>query len=323
MLKPTLPAIRKPVAGPTQLSQSRRIDWRPVACASAAAALLFFGARFWVPAEATSVVGLASQLPSSSVVPSLPAVAVDLKTTNARQTVIDDQQATIVSLQARLAGSERELSTLRPQVEGLTRQVRDLNGIVQQQASAITRARAEAVAAQDAAASARAAPAQAIAAAPQEGPKDTATAPASSSVRVSLATAVSAASSGTATSAPTCERASDMADGPMTLQFDRYKDTLEFAHHEALNQVVAMALGCPRVMLEIKGHSDSRGSTKLKADLSQRRAELTARFFEVHGIKPGQMEVVAMSDRAPADSNETDGGRARNRRVEVRVRFDK
>jgi OmpA-OmpF porin, OOP family len=98
---------------------------------------------------------------------------------------------------------------------------------------------------------------------------------------------------------------------------------LDLAHHETLKQIVAIALACPRATLEIKGHSDSRGAPKLKADLSERRAELTSQYFALHGIKAEQMNVAAMSDRSPVDDNATDTGRARNRRVEVRVRLEK
>jgi outer membrane protein OmpA-like peptidoglycan-associated protein len=323
MLKPTFPVVRKLAAGPIKPHRSRQIDWRPVACASAAAALLFFGSRFWAPAEATAVVSPVTQLESRSA--QTPNTA-DLRVADTRQTVIDEQQATIRSLQARLAGSDRELTSLRPQVEGLTRQIKDLNEIVQRQASAITSARAAAAAAQEEAANAKAISAQ-VASTPTAVPRapdpvvpralETVT-----SARASLATIAPAGPSGSGSAAPVCDRSALQADGPMRLHFDRYQDTLEVVHHETLNQVVAIAQFCPRAVVEIKGFSDNRGTPKLKADISQRRAELTARYFEVHGVKPGQINVVAMADRAPVDTNETEAGRALNRRVEIRLRFE-
>jgi outer membrane protein OmpA-like peptidoglycan-associated protein len=317
MLKPTFPAIRKSGSG---ANQARSIDWRPVACASAAAALLFFGSRFWAPAEATAVAGPGVQLESRSA---LPAVAVDLKAADARQTVMDEQQATIRSLQARLAGSDRELSTLRPQIEGLTRQIKDLNEIVQRQASAITSARAAAAAAQEEVANAKAASALTVAARTAEAVAPRAPETVIASARATVATFTPAGGpSGGASAAPVCDRTAFPVDAPMRLHFDRYQDTLEVVHHETLNQVVAIAQFCPRAVIEIKGFSDNRGSPKLKADLSQRRAELAARYFEVHGVKPAQMDVVAMADRTPVDSNETNAGRALNRRVEIRLRFE-
>ncbi len=321
MLKPTFPAIRKTYSGAGPL---RLIDWRPVACASAAAALLFFGSRFWAPAEAIAVVGPATQLENR---PALPAVAADVKTADTRQTLIDEQQLTIRSLQARLAGSEYELTALRPQVEGLTRQIKDLNEIVQRQASAITGARAAAAAAQEEAANAKAAAVQAAVAPAAAARAPEPVAPraletVTGAARATFATIAPAVPGGAVGAVPVCDRSAFPVDEPMRLHFDRYQDTLGLVHHETLNQVVAIAQVCPRAIVEIKGFSDNRGTPKLKADISQRRAELTARFFEVHGVKPAQMDVVAMADRAPIDSNETDAGRALNRRVEIRLRFE-
>lgn len=116
-----------------------------------------------------------------------------------------------------------------------------------------------------------------------------------------------------------CAGALSKPDQLMVLQFDRGEGTLRLEHHKTLDVLVATLKACPTLALEIKGYSDNRGSSKLNETLSLRRAELTAKYFEAHGIDPELMTVEGMASASPLASNTSEDGRARNRRVEIAV----
>ncbi|WP_413616619.1 OmpA family protein [Halomonas cupida] len=67
----------------------------------------------------------------------------------------------------------------------------------------------------------------------------------------------------------------------------------------------------------IEGHTDSTGSAEYNKQLSQERAASVARFLASQGIDPSRMRAVGYGEEQPIASNETDAGRAENRRVEL------
>lgn len=68
----------------------------------------------------------------------------------------------------------------------------------------------------------------------------------------------------------------------------------------------------------IIGHTDNIGTPNYNLQLSKKRAETVASWFK-KSIKPEWIKTVGMGLEEPIESNETDNGRATNRRVEVVV----
>ncbi len=326
------------IAGHNRSRQQLRLAWWPAALAGAIAVVAGFvfmvSGADWARQANLAVAEAPLRLQGNLQLPSwlLGSAVMDA----ASQTVIDEQQARIRSLQARLMSSEREVGMLRPQIDDLNRQLKGQQDVVQRTTALLALASADAAARRQALAVSASVES---AAAPPPAPVANAVAPRvvaeTSSVRATvfsiaaapapktgvLETAAKVAEPAKATLPPTCDRQARMGgDAPLTIQFDRAKDMLEIGHHKTLNEVLAVAVGCPGTTIEIKGYSDNRGTQRLKSTVSERRAELTAKFLEAHGVKPEQMSVVAMADRAPLDTNDTDAGRARNRRVEIRLR---
>ncbi|MFW5823574.1 MAG: OmpA family protein [Marinobacter sp.] len=76
------------------------------------------------------------------------------------------------------------------------------------------------------------------------------------------------------------------------------------------------------VSVEIAGHTDSTGPADYNRELSQRRAESVAdRLVERYDIDRERVDPVGYGEADPVASNETEGGRARNRRVEARLQI--
>jgi outer membrane protein OmpA-like peptidoglycan-associated protein len=69
--------------------------------------------------------------------------------------------------------------------------------------------------------------------------------------------------------------------------------------------------------VEIAGHTDSVGTDQYNQALSERRANSVAGYLGSHGVMQQRMIVVGAGETRPVASNDTDAGRAQNRRVEI------
>jgi len=72
-------------------------------------------------------------------------------------------------------------------------------------------------------------------------------------------------------------------------------------------------------ILEISGHTDNSGSADANKTLSQRRADSVREFLIQHGCNEQQLRAKGYGADKPIDSNSTEAGKARNRRVEFRI----
>lgn len=83
-------------------------------------------------------------------------------------------------------------------------------------------------------------------------------------------------------------------------------------------RVAARMREFPDVQLLLEGHTDSSGGADLNRRLSQQRAEAVKQVLvESFSIDGGRIDAVGRGEDAPAFSNDTAEGRARNRRVEA------
>lgn len=92
------------------------------------------------------------------------------------------------------------------------------------------------------------------------------------------------------------------------------------ANAERLLDDVARQLGArPALRVEVGGHTDSRGSDAYNQRLSEQRAQAVESYLIAQGVAAERLGAVGYGETQPADSNETDDGRERNRRVELKV----
>jgi outer membrane protein OmpA-like peptidoglycan-associated protein len=74
----------------------------------------------------------------------------------------------------------------------------------------------------------------------------------------------------------------------------------------------------PELSLFVDGHTDSEGSDEHNQDLSARRAaSVVAALTEKHGVDVGRLEARGLGEAQPVASNDSEEGRAWNRRVEL------
>jgi outer membrane protein OmpA-like peptidoglycan-associated protein len=86
-----------------------------------------------------------------------------------------------------------------------------------------------------------------------------------------------------------------------------------------LGEAVATMNEHPGITVRCEGHTDSIGSEAYNLSLGQRRAEALAAHLVAQGIDPGRIATRSLGESLPAASNDTEEGRARNRRVEIIV----
>jgi OmpA-OmpF porin, OOP family len=85
-----------------------------------------------------------------------------------------------------------------------------------------------------------------------------------------------------------------------------------------VDRVAEAASACPGT-LRIEGHTDNEGSSALNDGLSQRRAQAVRSALINRGLSPERLIAEGFGDRVPIADNLSANGRARNRRIEVRV----
>lgn len=72
--------------------------------------------------------------------------------------------------------------------------------------------------------------------------------------------------------------------------------------------------------LSITGHTDAIGTTAYNQALGYRRAQSLQRYFETKGVLANKMIITSKGESEPADNNNTDAGRANNRRTVVTIK---
>ncbi|HQW58924.1 OmpA family protein [Thermomonas sp.] len=102
--------------------------------------------------------------------------------------------------------------------------------------------------------------------------------------------------------------------------------TFDFARHDlkpqfypALNTIASTLKDYDQTIVEVSGHTDSIGSDAANQILSERRANAVSSYLIGQGVVRERFEVVGMGERYPVAGNDTDPGRALNRRVEIRL----
>jgi type IX secretion system PorP/SprF family membrane protein len=92
----------------------------------------------------------------------------------------------------------------------------------------------------------------------------------------------------------------------------RYLDDLALALHDN-----------PGLRIRLEGHTDDVGSDKFNHRLSLQRAEKIRDFLTTRGVDLERIEVVGRGEAEPLVANDTDAGKAMNRRVELIILYDR
>ena len=108
----------------------------------------------------------------------------------------------------------------------------------------------------------------------------------------------------------------------LNVQFEFNKATVLSVYGEQLQSIAAAMKAHSDIELVLEGHTDSRGSDAYNIDLSSRRAAAVKQKLAAdYGIDADRISSVGYGESRPIASNQTDEGRARNRRVVGEMSF--
>jgi len=103
------------------------------------------------------------------------------------------------------------------------------------------------------------------------------------------------------------------------IYFDFDKTTLKNESFTELDKVVEFLKQNSSVEIEISGHTDNKGSDDYNETLSQGRSEAVVTYIASKGIDSYRLTAHGYGESKPIDTNDSDDGRANNRRVEFTV----
>ncbi len=106
---------------------------------------------------------------------------------------------------------------------------------------------------------------------------------------------------------------------PDGVTFDFGKAALKPQFYPALDNVASTLAQYNQTIVEVSGHTDSVGSDAANQTLSVQRANSVGNYLIGKGLVRERFEIVGFGESRPVASNDTDSGRALNRRVEIRV----
>lgn len=102
------------------------------------------------------------------------------------------------------------------------------------------------------------------------------------------------------------------------IYFDTGKSTIKPESAQAIGEIAKLLAANPGLKLFVVGHTDNVGGVESNIKLSQDRAEAVLQtLVRDHGIAPARLRAFGCGLFSPVAANDTDEGRAKNRRVEL------
>lgn len=103
------------------------------------------------------------------------------------------------------------------------------------------------------------------------------------------------------------------------IQFEYDSDEILGDSYATLDAITEILLANPRLKLTVLAHTCNMGSEEYNLDLSERRAKSVKTALVKRGVPPPSVRYRGMGFSRPIADNDTEEGRAKNRRVEFRV----
>jgi len=101
--------------------------------------------------------------------------------------------------------------------------------------------------------------------------------------------------------------------------FDTNSTVLRPGLQSEINRVAGVLNQYPNTLVRVEGHTDSKGTDAYNMDLSNRRAMAVKNLLVQRGIADSRIEAVGYGETLPVATNDTEAGRQRNRRVEIKI----
>jgi outer membrane protein OmpA-like peptidoglycan-associated protein len=106
---------------------------------------------------------------------------------------------------------------------------------------------------------------------------------------------------------------------PSGINFAYNSAAVQPQFQRTLDQVAGVLGEYNRTYVDVYGHTDSTGSDVYNQGLSERRAQAVANYLSGHGVESARVGTQGFGETQPVETNETEEGRAANRRVEIKI----
>ena len=104
------------------------------------------------------------------------------------------------------------------------------------------------------------------------------------------------------------------------IRFESGRATIDPDSAGLLDRLVETAQRCPTANIEIAGHTDADGEDAFNRALSEKRAQAVTDYLVKAGLPADRFTAVGYGSSQPVASNDTDQGKAQNRRIDFVVR---
>lgn len=106
---------------------------------------------------------------------------------------------------------------------------------------------------------------------------------------------------------------------PSGINFAYNSAAVQPQFQQTLDRVASVLGEYNRTYIDVYGHTDSTGSDAYNQGLSERRATAVADYLSSHGVQRARIGIRGFGETQPIATNETEEGRAANRRVEIKI----
>jgi OmpA-OmpF porin, OOP family len=104
------------------------------------------------------------------------------------------------------------------------------------------------------------------------------------------------------------------------IRFESGRATIDPDSAGLLDRLIETALRCPSANIEIAGHTDADGEDGFNQALSEKRAQAVTDFLVKAGLPAERFTAMGYGSTQPIATNDTDEGKAQNRRIDFVVR---
>jgi len=101
--------------------------------------------------------------------------------------------------------------------------------------------------------------------------------------------------------------------------FDTNSSAIRQGLYSEIDRVAGVLKQYPETFIRVEGHTDSRGSSEYNMNLSRQRANAVKNLLVQRGVTESRVEVVGYGETMPVATNDTEAGRQKNRRVEIKI----
>jgi len=120
--------------------------------------------------------------------------------------------------------------------------------------------------------------------------------------------------------ATVCQQLFSELLGKANIRFESGRATIEPDSAGLLDHLIETALRCPTTNIEVAGHTDTDGDDASNQALSEKRAQAVVDYLVKAGLPADRFTAVGYGSTQPLASNDSDEGKAQNRRIEFVVR---